>query len=380
MRDRTADVVIVGGGVIGCLTAYYLSRAGQKVTVVEADGVASGASGTSGGWLTPYSHANDPAMLALSPKSLALHRDLAAVLMEETGVDHGFEETPYLRCALTEDGVVELRAWQADRAAEGTRMEWITQDDARQINPWLTAEIVGALVSNDEPTLDSYRLTLSALQAAEKHGANIVSGRVIDLPVGERDGRVTGVKLEDGTRISGGAVLLAMGPWTATGAVWIKSPLPVSPQRGQMVYLAPPAKDEGPDLKSGLTAVEISCSMIKKSLTDTTIGSTREDVGFDRSTTVEARDLLLSQAARLCERVFAAPISGQTACLRPITPDGRPYVGRAPKWDNVFVAAGHASEGIHYAPVTALAMSGLITEGKAAVDISALDPARVDRS
>ena len=72
-------------------------------------------------------------------------------------------------------------------------------------------------------------------------------------------------------------------------------------------------------------------------------------------------------------RCITASISGQTACLRPITPDGRPYVGAAPRWDNVFVAAGHASEGIYYAPITAFAMAELIANDKSPVDISALN-------
>ena len=376
MSDPLADVLIIGGGVIGCLTAYRLAKSGIKVTVVETDGVASGASGTSGGWLTPYSHKKDPSMLALSPKTLELHKELANTLPEETGIDHGFEETPYMRCALTEDGARELRSWQADRASEGVDMEWLSPSDARAMNPWLSAEIVGALLSRNEPTLDSYRLTLSALQAAEKYGATVVSGRVTGLATDGAQDRVSGVKLEDGSTVGAGAVLLSMGPWTSAAADWIGSPLPITPQRGQMVYLAPPDDAEGPDVTTGLSAPEIPGSLIRKRLTDTTVGATKEDVGFDRSTTTEARDTLLTQMAKLSDRVLSARISGQTACLRPITPDGKPYVGKAPNWQNVYVAAGHASEGIHYAPVTALAMSGLITNSDSTVDISALNPNR----
>lgn len=377
--NSTTDVLIIGGGVIGCLTAFQLAKAGHGVTVIEADAVASGASGTSGGWLTPYSHTMDPAMLALSTESLELHRELAISLPEETGIDHGFEETPYLRCALTEQGAAELRNWQTERASEGTAMEWISQKDAREITPWITADIVGALLSRDEPTLDSYRLTLSAVQAAEKHGAKFVSGRVTGLTEEGEDGDATGVILEDGSKYSGAAVLLAMGPWTGACVDWIGSPLPVTPQRGQLVYLAPPEEEEGPDLEAGFSAVEVPGSVIKKRLTDTAVGATREDVGFDRTTTPEALELLLQQAATLSERVATARVSGQTACLRPITPDGRPYVGRAPKWNNVYVAAGHASEGIHYAPVTAVGIAALIADGHSPVDISALSLERISK-
>ena len=140
-----------------------------------------------------------------------------------------------------------------------------------------------------------------------------------------------------------------------------------------MVYLAPATEEDGPELDVGLSAAEVSGSIIKKRLTDTAVGATKESVGFDRSTTPEARELLLSQGAALSDRVATASISGQTACLRPITPDGRPYVGAAPRWDNVFVAAGHASEGIYYAPITAFAMAELIANDKSPVDISALN-------
>ena len=319
-------------------------------------------------------------MLALSPKTLELHRELSNILPEETGIDHGFEETPYLRCALTEDGAAELMSWQADRANEGTAMRWVSPEDARQINPWLTADTEGALLSENEPTLDSYRLTLSAVQAAEKYGASVVSGRVTGLTRGATTRHATGVTLEDGSKVAGGAVLLAIGPWTGACSSWIGSPLPVKPQRGQMVYLARPEPDEGPELKSGFSAVELSGSVIRKRLTNTTVGATREDVGFDRSTTEEARDFLLSQMAKLSERVLSARITGQTACLRPVTPDGRPYVGRAPRWDNVYVAAGHASEGIHYSPVTAVAMADLIKDSTTTIDLAALDPSRAGSS
>ncbi len=376
-NNSVADVLIVGGGVIGSLTAYRLSKAGHKVTVVEADGIASGASGTSGGWLTPYSHALHPSMLALAPPSLALHRELAISLPAETGIDHGFTEMPYLRCAMTEEGAGELREFQAIRATEGTVMEWISAEEVRQITRWITADIVGALVSNSEPNLDSYRLTVSAVQAAEKHGATFVSGRVTGLTDAGTEGRAAGVDLEDGSTLSAATVLLAMGPWTGACGEWIGSPLPIKPQRGQMVQIATDNDDETPPLEAGFSAVELPGSVLKKRLTDTVVGATKEDVGFDRSTTQDALVLLLEQASRLSEYVATAQITGQTACLRPITPDGRPYVGRAPKWDNVYVAAGHASEGINFAPVTAVAMADLIAGNEATVDISALSLDRV---
>ena len=371
----SADVLIVGGGIIGCLTAYYLSQRGLSAIVIEADGIASGASGTSAGWLTPYSHKNDRAMLALSPATLRLHAELAETLPALTGIDHGYQPAPYLRCAVTEDGVAELLDFQSQRASESVAMEWLSGEEARAMSPWITANIIGALKSDNEPTVDSYRLTMSAFQAAEMGGARMIFGRVVGL-ISSGDGVATGVRMENGSEIHGDAVVLAMGPWSGAAAEWLDHPVPITPQRGELVYLAAPEEGDGPELDIGLNLVEDGSSILRKRLSDTIVGVSKEYVGFDRSTTTGARDELLINAARLSRRVEMASISGQTACLRPISADGRAYVGLVPGWDAVYLATGHSGEGIHYGPVTADAIAGLISDGRCEHDIAPLSPTR----
>jgi len=371
----SADVLIVGGGIIGCLTAYYLSQRGLSAIVIEADGIASGASGTSAGWLTPYSHKNDRAMLALSPATLRLHAELAETLPALTGIDHGYQPAPYLRCAVTEDGVAELLAFQSQRASESVAMEWLSGEEARAMSPWITANIIGALKSDNEPTVDSYRLTMSAFQAAEMGGARMIFGRVVGL-ISSGDGVATGVRMENRSEVHGDAVVLAMGPWSGAAAEWLDHPVPVTPQRGELVYLAAPGEGDGPELDIGLNLVEDGSSILRKRLSDTIVGVSKEYVGFDRSTTTGARNELLINAARLSRRVEMASISGQTACLRPISADGRAYVGLVPGWDAVYLATGHSGEGIHYGPVTADAIAGLISDGRCEHDIAPLSPTR----
>jgi glycine/D-amino acid oxidase-like deaminating enzyme len=346
-----------------------------KPTVIEADGIASGASGTSAGWLTPYSHECDAAMLALSPATLRLHAGLAETLPAVTGIDHGYRPGAYLRCAVSDTGVTELREFQAQRASEGVDMEWLSGEETRAMSPWITAEVIAGLRSDNEPTVDSYRLTMSALQAAEMNGARVISGRVIGL-LSSSEGAASGVRLEDGSEVHGGAVLLAMGPWSGEAATWLDHPVPVRPQRGQLVYLASPTDGDGPELEVGLNIVEHGGSLIRKRLSDTIVAASREFVGFDTSITTSARDELLLNAARLSDRIQNARISGQTACLRPYSADGRAYVGSVPGWDNAYLATGHSGEGIHYGPVTAAAVAGLIADGASEYDIAPLTPAR----
>ena len=378
-NTNTADVVIVGGGIIGCLTAYYLTRRGLKPIVIESDAIASGASGTSAGWLTPYSHTCDPAMIALSPASLWLHAELAATLPGITGIDHGYREAPYIRCAISNDGVLELREFQTQRAAEGVEMEWLSGEEALALSPWITADIVAGLRSDNEPTLDSYRLTMSAMQAAEIGGARMVTGKVTGLIEPDESGATRtafGVLLEDGSEVRGDTVVLAMGPWCGEAAAWLDHPVPVTPQRGQIVYLAPPDERDGPELEIGMNIIEHGGSLIGKRLGDAIVAASRDSVGFDRSTTNEARNELLINAARLSDRINNAQISGQTACLRPISADGRAYVGQVPGWSNAYLATGHSGEGIHYGPVTGAAIAELIADGVTQYDIAPLSPAR----
>lgn len=381
-RTTSADVVIVGGGIIGCLTAYYLSQRGLKAAIVEADAIASGASGASGGWLTPYSASSDPAVIALAPATAELHRQLAASLPGESGIDYRYSPVTYLRTVFTEKGVQDLKRWQALRLAEGAPVQWLEPEEARTVSPDLTGDILGAVRSDIEPTVDSYLLTLAAATAAEKKGASIVTGRVVGLVTGKRAPRAsekaaTGVRLEDGSEISAGTVVLAMGPWTGQAGDWLGYKVPIRPLKGQMLHLAPPGPADGKEFKVAMSAFDLGGSILPKKNAGTIVGSTREDVGFDRTVTSEARDLMLAQGARLSKRVLSARLARQTACLRPLTPDQKPYVGPAPHWRGVFLAAGHYSEGINFGPVTGKTLSEMIVDGKSTHDLTVYSPQRL---
>ena len=163
LQPPTSRVVIVGGGVIGCMTAYYLTQAGvSDVVIIEREGVASGASGYSAGMLTPYSGSNDAGLLALSGASLKLHAELAEELPRITGIDHGYDMVPYLRCAFAETGFDVARQFMEDRVADGLDAEWLTGDEARGVCDWLSDEVEGACLTAIEPSVDSRLLTQSA--------------------------------------------------------------------------------------------------------------------------------------------------------------------------------------------------------------------------
>ena len=118
--------------------------------------------------------------------------------------------------------------------------------------------------------------------------------------------------------------------------------------------------------------------ILTRRLSRTVLGATKEDGrGFDREPSEYARKFILPRVQRLSDRITTASVTHHTACLRPMPADGKPYVGKAPNWDNVFIASGHWSEGVHYAPLTGKAISDLITTGASSTDISAISASRL---
>lgn len=385
----TADAAIIGGGVIGCLTAYYLTLRGLKPVVVESDGIASGASGMAAGILTPYSGSAAPEFMALSRASLDLHDELRLALPAETGMDYGYDSRPYLRCVFTDEGVARLKTWQKARTKEGFTTDWLRPRQAKSLTPWLTGDIVGALVSEIEPTVDAYRFTLSAFMAAEKRGAQLIYGRVTGLlrqgagtggkgaARRARDrGRAQGVRLSNGAEIASAHTIIASGPWAGEAGDWLGYPVPVRPQKGQMLHLDP-AHGDHPRPEVSLGGFDTGGVLLPKRLSETIVGATREDAGFDRTPTEAARRELISKVSKLSGTVKDARVVRHTACLRPMPADGKPYVGRAPGWEGVWLAVGHWSEGIHYGPLTGKWLADMIVDGKSRYDLSAIGADRV---
>ena len=378
----SSRVAIVGGGIIGCATAYCLSRVGiSDVTVIERDEIASGASGYSAGILTPYSGSNDPGLLALSAASLELHARLADELPEITGIDHGYDLKPYLRCGFEEPGYVASQQFMADRIAEGLPAEWLSGSEAREVCDWLSDEVVGACATTIEPTVDSKLLTQSLLKAAQIDGAETKIGSAVGF-CGPEDAP-NGVKLSDGTIVEADAIVLAMGPWTKEANDWLGYDIPVEPQKGELLYMHLPS-DEAGDADQGKPSATMHNMddggvILTRRLSRTVLGATKEDGrGYDREISEYAWEFILPRVQRLTDRITKNSVTHHTACLRPMPADGKPFVGKAPGWDNVYIASGHWSEGVHYAPLTGKAISDLVATGESSTDISAIDAARLD--
>ena len=269
-----------------------------------------------------------------------------------------------------------------DRVADGLEAEWLTGNEARSVCDWLSDEVEGACLTSIEPSVDSRLLTQSVLKAAEIGGARLVEGEVVafhphpdPLPSRERGSR--GVALTDGSTIEGDVVVLAMGPWSKNASGWLGYEIPVEPQKGELLYMY--TGDGHPKPPVTMHNMDDGGVIFPRRLSPTILGATKEDgKGYDREPSDYAWEFIIPRVQRLSPLVDRSVVSHQTACLRPMPADGKPYVGAAPGWDNVYIASGHWSEGVHYGPLTGKSIAELITDGETSIDIAAIDVGRVE--
>ena len=369
MADR-AEVVIVGGGIVGCATAYLLARKGVPSTIIEKESVGSCASGFSAGLLNPINGHGIPGPLeALARESFQMHLRLASEITTETGIDPEMRALSWIWLAFDDAEVEHLRQlFQWADSFEEFPARWLDGREVTSMEPRLSPKVLKALHVEGVRQVDSYRYTLALAQAAEKYGATIRQGTVEALM--QSHGRVSGVVLE-GEEVACESVVLAMGPWTGQVASWLGIPVPIEPLKGQIVRL----ELEGPPLEHTFYHSD-GGYVAPKPDGLIWVGTTEERVGFDDSPTTEARDAIIKDALKIMPILSEARVARQTACLRPLSEDGMPIIGAVPGWEGVYLASGAGRKGILLGPAMASAIADLVTTGHTDLSIEPFSPGR----
>jgi glycine oxidase len=372
MTENSSDVVIVGGGIAGLTTAYYLAKARVPSVVVERDAIGSHASGFAYGGLSPLSGFGIPGPLAeIAQDGMRLHRELRESVVEETGIDVDFRVRCSLALAFSEADVQRLQAalpWQQRQPGYAAR--WLDASEARRVEPRVSDETLGATLIEGTAGVEPYRLVLALTRAAEGLGVRIRHGRAISLL---RDrGCVTGVVLERDV-VACSTVVLALGPWSAEVSDWIGVPIDVRPLKGQILRLRAPVPP-------------VDCSVgwghnYATTKTDGLLwaGTTEEEAGFDEDSTAAARDEIGAALVKMLPAMADAQIAHQTACLRPVASDGLLVLGRVPGLEHVYVATGGARKGILYGPAMGRSIADLILGRDTRVALEAFAPGRFVR-
>jgi glycine/D-amino acid oxidase-like deaminating enzyme len=351
-------VVVCGGGAIGACTAYFLSRRGIDVTVVERSGIACAASGKAGGFLALDWCAGSP-LDELARRSFALHASLA----EETGNSWGHRPMTAYAGFVVPEG----------RHGGGTTLDWLSERVA--ITQRLGTPKTTAIVHPGQ-------FTQGIMGAAQRNGARVRAGRVTGL-VGDGTA-VRGVEVDD-ARIEADAVVITMGPWSLLAAQWLRLPPVFARTSPSLVF------DTGTDVPADALFIDcqdedgavVSVEVFPRANGNThvTAFSNEDPLPLDPAA-VTPDDTVLERLHAICRRISPAfdraKVIARQACARPMTQDFLPLMGRVPGAEGAYIATGHNVWGILNAPASGEAMAELIADGAArTVDLAPFAPGRL---
>ena len=387
LRRLTQDVVVIGGGIVGAAAAAFLAEAGVRVTLVEREGLASGASGANSGVVQ---HPFDPVLAVLYRATIACYRELSAA---DLGFRLPVEPSGLLYLSMHEAAVRHVDRALADAFPELPR-EVVTGTTLARLEPALAAGLWACRVDVGFPVHPGAS-TYAYATLAERRGAVVRSGRSASLDCSGDD--VVGVII-DGRRLTCDAVLVAAGPWSPAvidpSGAW----MPIRHRWGVVVeveltdepnhvleeaeigaVIGPEARPMpiagygGPDLP---VMDEPAEALLEFSLVPlpgmASVGSTFLARQPDPAAWVES---ILGRASAFVPAVADAPVRGTRSCARPQSADGRPLIGRVSGRRGLFICAGHGSWGISTGPASAsLVVDQVLGRGP---DIAAeLDSAR----
>ncbi|MGQ4877696.1 glycine oxidase ThiO [Billgrantia sp. LNSP4103-1] len=364
------DFVIIGGGVIGMLTAWQLAEAGHGVTLVERGRCGQEASWAGGGIVSPlYPWRYSEPVSQLARDAGSRYAELAERLLECTGIDIEYRQ----------QGMLYLRVDDAERAStwaqrHGWPLEWVDADFIYAQEPWLCEGVIEGLWM---PTLGSVRnpRLCRALRARLDSLSNVslIENAAVERLVIER-GHACGVEIAQG-RVNADRVVLCSGAWSGVLLAEHDVALPVRPVKGQMMLFATPSMPGGRRLLERVVLAD-GRYLIPRADGRVLVGSTLEQTDFDKRTTEEARESLWHSAVSMLPALAECEIEHHWAGLRPAAPDGIPFIGPVPGIEGLFVNAGHYRNGLVLAPAATRLLVDQLLDREPAIDPA---PYRPDR-
>jgi glycine oxidase len=351
-----ADCVIVGGGVIGMLTARELVQKGAQVTLVERGRLGGESSWAGGGILAPLYPWQHPAAISdLASWSQHCYPQLCQRLTDATGIDPEW----------TRSGLLILDAAERSHAIRWTggvhmSIELLDRDTIEHLEPRLARDVDTAVMLPDLAQVRNPRLVTALQVDLINRGVEVLEHTAVTALL-MKDDRVTAVETSSG-RIDANHVVIAAGAWSGTILKRLNIIQDVVPVRGQMLlYQAVPGL-------IGHVIVSKGYYIIPRRDGHILVGSTVEHTGFDKSTTAQAATELKRIAISLVPDLERHEIKRQWAGLRPGTASGMPYIGAHPLIAGLFVNTGHYRNGLLLAPASARLLVDIMMGNQPIVD------------
>ncbi|MEK1907414.1 MAG: glycine oxidase ThiO [Pseudomonas sp.] len=356
--------VVVGGGVIGLLSALFLAQQGRQVTLLDRQHAGQEASWAGGGIVSPlYPWRYARAVSALAYWSQSFYPQLAEQLLGAGGVDPQVYVTGLYWLDLEDEP--SAIAWAQD---ESRRLSKVAMTGVYEALPMLGAGFSSAIHMPDVANVRNPRL-MKALRAALQAMPNVQLHEQCEVKgFIQQDGRVCGVMASAG-EIRAERVVLAAGAWSGELLASLGLHLPVEPVKGQMI-LYKCAEDFLPSmvLARGRYAIPRKDGHIL-------IGSTLEHAGFDKTPTEVALASLMASAVELLPALAEAEVVGHWAGLRPGSPEGIPFIGEVPGYPGLWLNCGHYRNGLVLAPASCRLLADLMLGREPIVDPAPYAPA-----
>jgi D-amino-acid dehydrogenase len=413
--DSQYDVAIVGGGVIGVCSAYYLAQKGIKVALLEKGEIASGCSHGNGGLIVP-SHAvplaspgalgdglrwlldaESPfyikprfdldlfswlARFALASRQSVMLRSMAVLrellfasaalydeLAETAGFYFGYDGDGSLWVCLSKERLERERQEVHLLERFKIHVRVVEQDEVHVMEPALLPQVIGGVFYPNDGHIDPARFVTGLAEKARECGVEVLANTEV-MGFETSDGRINGIHTEHGS-IQVDQVVLASGAWSPDVARALKLRIPIQAAKGYSLTLKNPYPSPKLPLLFGEARVVVNPLGYALRL-----AGTLEMAGMDYSINAQRVEAIRRSSSAYLPGIAEAKVIETWAGLRPCTPDGLPILGRSKVFNNLIVAAGHAMLGMSLGPVSGKLVSQVVCEEKTDID---LHPLRLER-
>ncbi len=375
-RTPTSDVLVIGGGIIGLVTAWRAAQRGLATAVVDPE-PGGGAAQVAAGMLAAVTelHYGEQTLLGLNLASARRYPDFAAELTELTGHDLGYRRCGTLAVALDADDRAHLRELHALQRQSGLDSQWLSGRECRRLEPMLAPGVRGGLRVDGDHQIDPRRLAGALVAACERAG--VVFHRVWAERLTVSGDRAAGAVTADGTALGAGQVVLAGGSLSGRLAGVPRDVLPpVRPVKGQVLRLAMPGR-HGPFLSRTVRAVVRGSHvyLVPRESGELVVGATSEELGWDTTVTAGGVYELLRDAHELVPGITELPLTETRAGLRPGSPDNAPLLGPT-GLEGLLLATGHHRNGVLLTPVTGDTLAHALVTGELPEEARPFTPKR----
>jgi glycine/D-amino acid oxidase-like deaminating enzyme len=380
------DIVVIGGGIVGCACAYYLARAGVRVHLVEKGPLGVGASRAGMTHIVTWEEPEIHLQLARASKKLY------AELSQELPLDIQYRETGSIAIVETPDKlgasgemVRRLQAW-------GLKCRLLSAEEMIQVEPVIAPDLAGGAYFEEDAQVNPLYAVQALARAAQDYGATVERyAEVTGLELSTEQNQVVAVQTAR-SRIPTGGAVIAAGAWSGQVAKMLGLELPISPRKGTLVITPPMPKDflrcqillaagYMDSVHSGAgSGIAVAANIQQVKNGNLLLGSSRQFVGFEPAVDPQVVSLMTMRNLRFFPAIANLPAIRIWTGFRPYTPDLLPVISPVEAIRGLYIAAGHEGIGITEAPITGKLISQLVSGQAPDVPLEELSFARFQRA